>query len=67
MIPFRCQLRPSISPQIETLKQSLKACEADNQKLRGNLKATQEKLQKSEETKEVLLSSIVKLQDIVRF
>ncbi|KAF8807520.1 hypothetical protein BYT27DRAFT_7189593 [Phlegmacium glaucopus] len=56
----------SLEQQIETLKQSLDAREADYQKLRGNLKVTQEKLQKSEETKEVLLSSIVKLQDIAR-
>lgn len=55
------------STQVETLKQSMKAREDDNQKLRGELKVTQEKLQRSEETKEVLVSSIVKLQDIVRF
>lgn len=57
----------NISTQIETLTQSMKAQEEDNQRLRGELKVTQEKLQKSEETKEVLVSSIVKLQDIVHF
>ena len=57
----------SISPQIETLKKSLDARDADNQKLRSDVTAAQEKLQKSEETKQVLLSSIVKLQDIVSF
>ena len=57
----------NISTQIEILKQSIKAREEDNRKLNSDLKATQEKLQKSEETKEVLVSSIVKLQNIVRF
>lgn len=65
--PIRSQLKPTFSSQIESLKQSIKAREEDNQKLQSDLKATQEKLQKSEETKEVLVSSIVKLQNIVRF
>jgi outer membrane murein-binding lipoprotein Lpp len=56
-----------ISTQIETLKQSIETREEDNQKLRSELKATQEKLQKSEERKEALISSIVKLQDIVHY
>lgn len=57
----------NISTQIEALKQSIETREEDNQKLRSELKATQEKLQKSEERKEALISSIVKLQDIVHF
>ena len=55
----------NISSQIETLKKSLKARDVDNQKLHSDVKATQEKLQKSEKSKQVLISSIVKLQDIV--
>lgn len=65
--PIWMSTETNMSPQIETLKQSIEAREEDNQKLRNDLKATQEKLQKSAETKEVLISSIVKLQDIVRF
>lgn len=56
----------SLEQKIETFKQSLEAREADNQILRSDLKATKERLQRSEESKEVLLSSIVKLQDIAR-
>jgi hypothetical protein len=65
--PLEANWSQHLSTQIEVLKQSIKAREEDNRKLQSDLKATQEKLQKSEETKEVLASSIVKLQNIVRF
>ena len=67
MIPLETKWSQHLSAQIEVLKQSIKAREEDNRKLQSELKATQEKLQKSEETKEVLASSIVKLQNIVHF
>ena len=67
MIPLETKWSQHLSAQIEVLKQSIKAREEDNRKLQSELKATQEKLQKSEETKEVLASSIVNLQNIVHF
>ena len=47
------------------LKHSAKEGEAASQELRQELAITREKLQKAEESKKLLLASIVKLQDIV--
>jgi len=51
--------------KLETLKHLTEEREADNQGLRQELAITRERLQKAEEKKELLLASIVKLQDIV--
>jgi hypothetical protein len=51
--------------KIETLKHLTEEREADNQGLRQELAITRERLQKAEESKKMLLASIVKLQDIV--
>jgi hypothetical protein len=51
--------------KIETLKHLTEEREADNQGLRQELAITRERLQKAEESKKLLLASIVKLQDIV--
>jgi hypothetical protein len=51
--------------KIETLEHLTEEREADNQELRQELAITRERLQKAEESKKMLLASIVKLQDIV--
>jgi len=51
--------------KIETLEHLSEEQEADNQGLRQELAITRERLQKAEESKKMLLASIVKLQDIV--
>lgn len=51
--------------KIETLKHLTEERDVDNQALRQELAMTRERLQKAEESKKLLLASIVKLQDIV--
>ncbi|PPQ89385.1 hypothetical protein CVT25_002203 [Psilocybe cyanescens] len=52
--------------QAETLKLSVKDHETENQYLRDELSATQDRLHRAEENSKVLLASIIKLQGITR-
>ncbi|KDR85112.1 hypothetical protein GALMADRAFT_233738 [Galerina marginata CBS 339.88] len=56
----------ALQRQIDGLQQLLEARESDNQRLRDELAITHGKLQKAEDNSKVLLTSIVKLQEIAR-
>ncbi|KJA29249.1 hypothetical protein HYPSUDRAFT_32651 [Hypholoma sublateritium FD-334 SS-4] len=61
------QLVANLERQIETLKRSVEASEAEQHDMHHELLSTREKLHKAEENIRILLASIVKLQAVARY